>query len=172
MIISLIAAASTNRVIGVGNDLPWNLPADMKFFKEKTTGHCILMGRKTWNILGKALPGRTSLVVSGKKQDLPDNTFGFLSISEAVLFAKKNGEKELMVIGGGEIYAHTLPLADRSYLTHVRTKIENGTAFFPPIKSTEWKIVSNQNHPKDEKNSLELEFLVLERIRPISKDNL
>jgi dihydrofolate reductase len=131
MIISLIAAASTNRVIGVGNDLPWNLPADMKFFKETTTGHCILMGRKTWNILGKALPGRNSLVVSGNKQVLPDNTFGFLSISEAVLFAKNSGEKELMVIGGGEIYAHTLPLADRIYLTHVRTKIGNGTAFRP-----------------------------------------
>ena len=77
-----------------------------------------------------------------------------------------------MVIGGGEIYAHTLPLADRIYLTHVRTKIGNGTAFFPPIKSTEWKIVSVQNHPKDEKNSLEMEFLVLERIKPTSKENL
>ena len=164
MIISLIAAASTNRVIGIGNDLPWNQPADMKFFKEKTSGHCMLMGRKTWNILGKVLPGRISLIVSGKKLELPENAFGFTSISEAVQFAKNRGEQELMVIGGGEIYAHTLPLADRIYLTHIRTKIPNGTAFFPPIKATEWKIVSVVNHPKDEKNNLEMEFLVLERV--------
>jgi len=164
MIVSLIAAASSNRVIGIGNDLPWNLRADMKFFKEKTTGHHILMGRKTWNILGKALPGRTSLVVSGKKLDLPDNTFGFQSVSEAIQFAKSNGEKELMVIGGGEIYTHTLPLANRIYLTHVNTKIENGTAFFPPIRATEWKIVSSTNYPKDEKNKFEMEFMILERI--------
>ena len=164
MIISLIAAASTNRVIGIGNDLPWNLPADLKYFKEKTSGHCMLMGRKTWNILGKALPGRTTLVVSGKKLDLPENAFGFTSISEAVQFAKNRGEQELMVIGGGEIYAHTMPLADRIYLTHIRTKIKNGTAFFPPVKSSEWKIVSDLNYPKDEKNNLDMEFLVLEKV--------
>ena len=163
MTITLIAAASTNRVIGIGNDLPWHLPSDLKHFKDKTTGHFILMGRKTWEILGKPLPGRTSLVISGKKLDLPEGVHCFQSIGDAVSFAKEQGEKELMVIGGGEIYAHTLPLADRIYLTHVYTKISNGTAFFPPVRVAEWQIVSSEYQVKNEKNSFDLEFITLEK---------
>lgn len=164
MLISLIAAASTNRVIGVDQKLPWHLPEDLKHFKETTSGHHILMGRKTWETFPKPLPNRTSMVLSGKKLDLPEDVFGFLSIQEAIKKAKEAEETELFVIGGGEIYAHTLPLANRIYLTHVYTKIENGTAFFPPIKASEWQIVKSVRFKKDEKNAFDMDFMLLERI--------
>jgi len=161
MIISLIAAISTNRVIGIGNELPWNLPSDLQHFKRITMGRTILMGRKTWDIFGKPLPGRTSIVISGKKLDLPEKVKGFQSISEAIQYTKSTGESELMVIGGGEIYTHCLPLADKLYLTHVFTKIYNGTAFFPPVRSTEWKIMESEYKVKDEKNPFDMEYLTL-----------
>ncbi len=163
MRISLIAAASTNRVIGLNNELPWHLPADMRFFKETTKGHHILMGRKTWESFPKPLPERTSLVVSSRTLDLPEGVFGFDSIEKAIRFAESRHEKELMVIGGGKIYEETLPLAHCLYLTRVYTKVLNGTTFFPPVKESEWKIVSLKSRPKDEKNAFDMDFMVLER---------
>ena len=163
MEISLIAATSTNRVIGIGNDLPWNLPADMKFFKETTEGHHILMGRKTWEILGRALPKRTSLVISNSILSLPDGVHQFSKIEEAINFARSKGERELMVIGGGKIYEAALQLANRIYLTHVYTRIQNGTALFPPVLASEWQIVKSSYREKDGKNMFDMEFLVLEK---------
>jgi dihydrofolate reductase len=163
MKISLIAAASTNRVIGLNNELPWHLPADMRFFKETTKGHHILMGRKTWESFPKPLPERTSLVVSTQTLDLPEGVFGFDSIEKAIRFAESREEKELMIIGGGKIYEETLPVANRIYLTRVYTKVPGGTAFFPPVKESEWKIVSLTPRPKDEKNAFDMDFMVLER---------
>jgi dihydrofolate reductase len=165
MIISLIAAASTNRVIGINGDLPWRLPADLKFFKSKTLGHHILMGRKTWESLGKPLPDRISLVVSRQKLDLPEGVFGFKTVEEAIQFAENQNETELMVIGGGEIYAQTLPLAHQIYLTHVYTQLKNGTAFFPPVLQSQWQITESAFFPGDEKNGFAMDFLKLERRR-------
>ena len=165
MIVSLIAAASTNRVIGIGNELPWKLPADMQFFKEKTTGHAILMGRITWEILGKPLPNRTSIVISSQNLLLPDGVFQFNSIKAGIAHALELGETELMIIGGAKIYKAALHLADRIYLTHVYTKIQNGTSYFPPIHVKDWHIVASESRPKDEKNPLPMDFLVLEKKR-------
>lgn len=165
MIISLVAAASTNRVIGVQNDLPWHLPADMRFFKQTTLNHHIMMGRTTWEIFPKPLPGRISIVLSTQKQALPDGVFGFTNLEEGIGFAQQQGETELMVIGGGKLYEAVLPLANRLYLTHVYTRIKNGSAFFPPVKATEWEIKTSRFYPKDEANCFDMDFLMLERRR-------
>jgi dihydrofolate reductase len=164
MKISLIAAASSNLVIGLDGDLPWRLPTDLKHFKNITKGHHILMGRKTWDSLGKPLPDRTSLVISRKKMDLPEGAFGFTNIEEAIALASKNGEEELMVIGGGEIYRQMLHLANKIYFSHVYTKIENGTAFFPALSPENWKITESFFLPRGEKNPFSIDFLVLEKI--------
>jgi dihydrofolate reductase len=166
MIISLIAAASSNRVIGLNNELPWRLPADLKYFKAKTTGHHILMGRKTWESLGKALPERVSLVVSRQNLNLPEGVFGFHSVEDAVRFAEEQNESELFVVGGGEIYTQCLQMAHRIYLTHVYGQIKNGTAFFPPVLHEEWQITESSFRPTDEKNAFAMDFLVLEGRKP------
>jgi dihydrofolate reductase len=166
MIISLIAAASSNRVIGVQNQLPWHLPADLKFFKEKTLGHHILMGRKTWESFGKPLPGRTSVVIS-RNQDLnvPDGVFLVRALSDGIELARSRGETELMIIGGGQIFEDALPLADRLYITHVYTSIPHGEGIilFPPVLQSDWEIVTSENRNKDEKHAFEMDFMVLER---------
>lgn len=163
MIVSLIAAISTNRAIGIAGGLPWHLPSDLKFFKEKTMGHHLLMGRKTWDLFPKPLPGRISLVVSRKPITLPEGVFGFDSVEKAMEFACQKGETELMVIGGGEIYAACLPLAHRLYLTHVFARVPDAQTFFPPVRQTEWEIRSSRYQQQDEKNAHPMEFLVLER---------
>ncbi len=166
MIISLIAAASSNRVIGVQNQLPWHLPADLKFFKEKTLGHHILMGRKTWESFGKPLPGRTSVVISSNPgQIVPEGVFQFKEIEDGIEFARSKGESELMIIGGGQIFEKSIPFADRIYLTHVYTRISHGEGIilFPPVLQSDWKIVSCENRNKDEKHAFEMDFLELER---------
>lgn len=163
MKISLIAAASTNRAIGIENGLPWILPADLKFFKEKTLGHHILMGRKTWETLNRALPGRTMLVVSKSSLNLPEGVHHFNNLDSAIEFARSNREDELMVIGGGQIYEATIPIADLIYLTHVFTKVPEATAWFPSIKTSAWQIINSKFYPKDEKNQYAMEFLTLEK---------
>jgi dihydrofolate reductase len=166
MIISLIAAASSNRVIGTENRLPWHLPADLKFFKEKTLGHHILMGRKTWESFGKPLPGRTSVVIT-RNQELatPEGVFQFKEIQDGIEFARSRGEAELMIIGGGQIFEKSLPLANRIYLTHVCTRIQHGEGviLFPPVLQSNWQIASSEHRNKDEKHPFEMDFLILER---------
>lgn len=166
MIISLIAAASSNRVIGVQNQLPWHLPADLKFFKEKTLGHHILMGRKTWESFGKPLPGRTSVVISQSSGlVVPEGVFLFEQIKDGIEFARNRGESELMIIGGGQIFEKSIPFADRIYLTHVYTRIPHGEGviLFPSVLQSDWKIVSSEIRNKDEKHAFGMDFLVLER---------
>jgi dihydrofolate reductase len=163
MRISLIAAASANRVIGKDGGLPWHLPADLAHFKAFTMGHCMVMGRATWEAFPKALPGRTSLVISRSAPALPEGVIGVESAGQAIEEARRRGETELMVIGGGQIYTLFLPMASRIYLTRVHTRIENGGAFFPVISAPEWAIVHSEYRIKDEKNAFDMEFIVLER---------
>jgi dihydrofolate reductase len=163
MIISLIAAASHNRAIGKDGGLPWHLPADLKFFKEKTMGHHMLMGRKTWEAFPKALPGRTSIVLGKFAEPLPEGVFTVASLEEGVALAKSKGESELMVIGGGQVYEASLKLADRIYLTHVLTNISDATAFFPVVSALKWEIISSEFREKDEKNPFSMEFMELHR---------
>lgn len=152
--ISQIAAMSKNRVIGVKNDLPWNIPEDMKFFKDTTRGHICIMGRKTFESMGaKPLPKRLNVIVTRQKDYAPEGTVVFSSVEEALEFAKQEIKKksewgnEIFICGGGEIYAQTLPLADRVYLTVIDKEYE-GDAFFPELKISEFKLV--QESPRTE----------------------
>ena len=162
MIISLIVAASENNVIGKNNDLPWRLPDDMKFFVRTTKGHHILTGRKNLQSFGKLLPNRTNIVLTRDKNFEFEGAIIFHELEQAIAYAEKNGESELMIIGGGEIYRQALPQADRIYLTRVHTEIE-GDVFFPELNEDEWKLVSEDFHPKDEKHSYSFTFRTYER---------
>ena len=120
MILSLIVAAANHRVIGNQGKIPWKLPADMKYFRQKTEGHPIIMGRKTFQSIGKVLPSRRNIVIT--RHEFPANPLEFdvaHSLEDAIAIAKKDAPEEIFVIGGGEIYAQAMPLADRIYFTHV-----------------------------------------------------
>lgn len=165
MIISLIGAASDNNVIGQLGQIPWKLPDDLKYFKEKTMGKPIIMGRKTFDSMGKPLPGRTNIVVT-RRQDLKlDGVLITDSLESALKLAEKEKPEEIMVIGGGEIYRQALPHASRIYLTRVHTTVE-GDAFFPEFSEDEWELLSEEKHEKDARNEFDYTYLTYER-RPL-----
>lgn len=161
MKVSLIVAAAENNVIGKDNDLPWRLPDDMKFFVRTTKGHHILTGRKNLESFGKLLPNRTNIVLTRDQSYKFEGAEIFYDLEKAIAFAKENGEEELMIIGGGEIYKQAMPFANRVYLTRVHTEIEGDTLF--PVLGKEWKMVSSEFHPKDEKHKFEFTFIVYEK---------
>ena len=144
MIVSIIAAVSRNGVIGAGGKLPWHLPADFKRFKELTMGHPILMGRKTFESIGKPLPGRTNIVITRQKDFACCGALTTGSLEEALRICEK--EAEVFVIGGAEIYKEALPLADRIYLTRIEQGFE-GDTFLPEINPAVWKETSRQDFP-------------------------
>jgi dihydrofolate reductase len=134
--LSLIVAMSENRVIGVENRLPWHIPEDLKRFKQITSGHPILMGRKTFESIGKPLPGRTNVVISRNRDYRVEGVVTCFSLEEALQWAAKApGSDEIFVIGGGEIFRQALPIADRIYLTEVEWPFE-GDAHFPDFDET------------------------------------
>jgi len=149
MIISLIAAMDKNRLIGRANGLPWHLPADFKHFKEITMAKPVVMGRKTFESIGKALPGRKNIVIS-RSGFKADGVVGVDSI-ESALQAAANAE-EVMVIGGASFYEQMIDKADRMYLTHVDAECE-GDAWFPDFDDSQWEVVSEQQYDADEKNN-------------------
>ncbi len=160
MIISLIAAASENNVIGKDNKLIWKLTEDMKFFRKKTTGHHIIMGRKTFESTG-VLPNRTSIVISRNSGlKIPENCLLASSIEDAI--TKVKNDDEVFIIGGADIYRQSLEIADKIYLTRIHQTFE-GDAFFPEIDKTKWELVSQQNHQADEKNQYAYSFLEFDK---------
>lgn len=163
MIISSIVAVSENDVIGVDNDLPWRLPSDLKFFKETTHGHHILLGRKNYDSIGRPLPGRTNIIVTRNKEFYHSALVIKYDIMSAIEYSRKAGEKELFIIGGEQIYKQTMSLWDRLYLTRVHTKIDNGTAFFPEWDVNEWELKSSTKKTADAKNPIDHTFLKYER---------
>ena len=162
MIISIIVAVSDNNVIGKDNKLPWHLPADLKYFKQKTLGHHMVMGRKTFEALGKPLPGRTHVVISRQENLQIEGCTCVTSLEAAIDVAKKNGEAECFVIGGGEIFIKALMWVDRIYLTRVHHDWE-GDTFFHPLNKSDWKEISEDHFPPDEKNPFPYTFFVYER---------
>ena len=157
MKISLIAAVSQNGVIGNGSKIPWHIPADFKHFKEITMGHHILMGKKTYESIGRILPGRTNIILSSDENFKVEGAFVFDSIDKALKFAENNGETELMIIGGGSIYGTFYPMADKIYLTKVLRDF-GGDIKFPEIEMEKWKVESSQKHLDKE---IPFEFLEL-----------
>lgn len=162
MRVSFIVAKSENNVIGVNNKLPWHLKDDLQNFKKITMGHHILMGRKTFESIGKPLPGRMSLVVSTEPRANENSVFWFSSIFRAIKQAERNGETELFIIGGEKVFKSALSLVDRIYLTDVKCTIE-GDAFFPQLSVKNWKKISEQVFPKNADNDFDFTFQILDR---------
>ena len=160
MIISLIAAMGKGRVIGIENRLPWRLPADMKHFRALTMGKPVLMGRKTFDSIGKPLPGRTNIVVSQDLAFQPPGVKLARSITEALMLGEE--AEEIMVIGGASFYAQLLPQAQRLYITEIHHKFA-GDAFFPEWNPGEWREIERSDHPADADNSYSYSFVTLER---------
>ena len=155
--ISLIVAASTNNAIGKTNQMLWHLPEDFKFFKNTTWGMPIIMGRKTFESIGKALPGRTNIVLTSNKNWKKENVHTTTSIEAAIDFAKTTNAKEIFITGGAEIYKQTVSIADKIYITRVNTIIE-GDAFFPDINEKVWQLIYEKNIKADDKNEFDMSF--------------
>ena len=155
--ISIIVAASTNNVIGRNGELPWRLSEDLKHFKQTTMGCPIVMGRLTYESIGRPLPGRQNIVITRQKNYVADGCDVVASPDAAV--AVTNGAAEIMVIGGGEIYQLFLPLADRIYMTRVHAVID-GDAEFPSMDEDEWHMSSHEKHAADATNEFDFTFEV------------
>ena len=151
--ITMIAALSQNNVIGVDNRLPWHLPADLAFFKQKTLHHTVLMGRHTYDSIGKALPKRTNVVLTRDPNFQAENVRVAHTLNEALALASSGEQDELFVIGGAMLYEACMPFAQKLYLTRVLTMIENGTAFFPEPDPANWKKTASVIHEADENNA-------------------
>ena len=157
MIISIIAAVGKNNVIGVNNELPWKLSADLKRFRQITSGKPVVMGRKTFESIGKPLPNRMNIIITRDKNYTIDGCVAVHSAEGALNAAK--GSKEIMIIGGGQIFREFLPKAKRMYLTVIEKEF-GGDAYFPEYAKNEWKEVSREDH---EDNGLKYSFVDLER---------
>jgi len=160
--VSLIVAMARNRVIGINNTLPWHLPADLKHFKTLTTGHHIVMGRKTYQSIGKPLPGRTSVVVTRNPGYAPPGVITVNSIEAAV--SACGDDDEIFVIGGAELYRQAMAFADRVYLTEIDAEIP-GDAHFTELDSKQWQETGRISHVSDEKNPYPYHFVVYDRKR-------
>ncbi|MCW8906970.1 MAG: type 3 dihydrofolate reductase [Sedimenticola sp.] len=161
--ISLIAAMDEERVIGVDNRLPWRLPADLQHFKRLTLGKPIIMGRKTWESLPGLLPDRPHIVISANPEYRAPGCRVVSSVEAAL--AAAGDVDEVMIVGGANLYAQLLPLADRLYLTRVCTRVEGGDTRFPAFDRSEWQEVARSDHPADERNPFDYSFLTYERVR-------
>ncbi len=150
--------------IGLRNRLPWHLSADQKRFKELTLGHTLIVGRKTFESIGRPLPGRKMIVVSRDRNFRAEGIQAAGSLDKALELARQAGETEVFIAGGAAIYAQTLPLADRIYLTRVQA-VCNTDTFFPPIDLHQWKEQLISQHEADDKNEYPFTFSILERVR-------
>ena len=165
--LSIIVAASQNNVIGNQGDLPWRMPADLKYFKQLTMNHAMIMGRTTYESIGRPLPGRTTIVLS---RSATENTFaeGVLvarSLEDAIQSAcslENRDGNEIFITGGSQIYDLALPKVNRIYLTRIQATVE-GDAFFPELDNSIWKSISKEDRPADEKNEHNCSFEVYER---------
>jgi dihydrofolate reductase len=165
LIISLIAAVSKNHVIGKNNDLPWNLPDDMKFFMNTTKAHHCIMGRKNYESIPekfRPLPNRTNIVVTRQKDFQAPGCIVVNAIDKGLTIARENGEAETFIIGGAEIYRSTMEQTNRMYLTEIDAVIE-GDTYFPEFDKKIWKEIKRQHHVADERHKFAFDFVVYEK---------
>ena len=160
MTLSCIVAVADNGVIGKDNELPWHLPADLEHFKTLTMGHAIIMGRKTFESIGRPLPGRTSIMLTRSRDDAPEGVTVVGSLDEALESCGKDADA--FVIGGASVFREALPRCDRLYLTRVHADIE-GDTFFPPGSLRGWTLLEDEPHPPDEKHPYPYSFQIYER---------
>ncbi len=158
--ISIIVAVAENNVIGKDNSLIWHLPRDLKHFKETTTGHYVIQGRKTFESCGKPLPNRTNVIITRDKNYKAEGCIVVNSLEEAIAEAKN--DPEAFIIGGGKIYEQAMSLVDRIYLTKVHHSFE-GDTFFPRISMEEWEEVDRRDFEPDEKNKYSFTILILDK---------
>ena len=163
MQIALIAAMAQNRVIGRDNQLPWRISADLRRFKALTMGKPIVMGRKTWESIGRPLPGRTNIVITRDAGFQADGCRVVHSIEQALEVAA--GHEQVMIIGGANLYQQMLGRADRLYLTLVKAEVD-GDAWFPEFDQAEWREIGRESHGADADNEYDYEFITLERAHP------
>jgi len=162
MIISLLVAMDEHNGIGKDNRLPWHLSADLKRFKALTMGHYLIMGRKTYESIGRPLPGRIMVIITRSPDYQVENCLVAHSLEEALGIAEQAGESEAFVIGGGQIFAQALPMADRIYLTRVQT-VSEADVFFPEFDARDWVVLETSDFPADEKNQFPSKYQVLIR---------
>jgi dihydrofolate reductase len=158
--LNLIVATANNNVIGLGGKMPWHLPAELAYFKQVTMGHPIIMGRKTFESIGRVLPGRRNIVVSANSAWQHEGVEVATSVDTALALV---AGQSAFVIGGATLYAAALPIADRVYLTSIHANVD-GDTFFPPLPETEWQETSRRARPKDEKNGYDVDFIVFDRL--------
>ena len=162
--ISIVAAVADNGAIGKDNQLLWHITEDMRYFRKLTTGHTVIMGRKTWESIGKPLPNRRNIVVSKSFSAADFKTLnGSVEVFPSLEAALKASENEVFVIGGGEIYSQAIPLADKMYLTRVHITVEEADTFFPRLNFSDWREVSRNYFPRGEVFQYPFEFVVLVR---------
>ncbi len=161
MIISLIVAHDRNRVIGYQGKMPWHIPRDLRHFKRLTMGHCVVIGRKTFESIGKVLPGRHWLVLSSQKRENVDGKLTWVSsVEEALEIAKQHGERELFVAGGSQIYRLFMPIADRMYITLINS-VYPGDTYFPQYDSSNWEKIREEFIPLTPQNMVPISFIYL-----------
>lgn len=160
--LSIIVAAAENNVIGINNQLPWHLPADLKYFKQTTMGKPIIMGRKTFEEVGRLLPGRPNIMITRQANYIHEGLYIVPSLDAAIEKAKSFNADEIFITGGGEIFKQALPVVDRVYITRVHATVD-GDAYFPEFNTTGWQLVKNDRHEKDEKHHYAFTFEVWER---------
>ena len=157
--IAMIVAMGENHVIGKDNQMPWHLPNDLKWFKQVTGGHSIVMGRKTFESIGKPLPNRQNIILTRQSDYQPAGTTTVSSIKEALQLAQ---EEDLFVIGGANVYQQFLPYADRLYITKIHETFE-GDAYFPDFDQKDWKMIKKRAGQMDEKNKFAHDFYIYQR---------
>jgi len=162
VIVSMIVAMDENRGIGKDNRIPWHIPSDLQRFKRLTLGHHIIMGRKTYESIGRLLPGRKTIILTRNPNYPAQDCIVAHSIEEALFIAKNSGETEVFIIGGGEIYQQSIPFVDRIYLTIVHASFEADT-YFPALNPHEWEELESAYHPAKEPDSHSYTFKLLAR---------
>jgi dihydrofolate reductase len=164
VIISMIVAMDEKRGIGKAGGLPWRLSSDLKRFRDLTMGHHIVVGRKTFESIGRPLPGRQMIVVTRNQNFQPEGVFVVRSLDAAVSLARDRGERELFICGGAQIYSQALEAANRIYLTQVHADV-NADTFFPELDYSDWAEIESSRIPASEKDQFPSTFKVLERVR-------
>ena len=163
MIVSSIVAVGKNNEIGKNNDLLWHLPKDMQWFIDNTRGHTVIMGRKTYESLGKPLPKRLNIIITRNKDFNPEGVIVTHTIEDALQKAKEENTDEAFIIGGGHIYEQTLDMLDRLYLTQVHGSFAGADTFFPEINWDNWRVLKKEENPVDERHAYAFDFYILER---------
>jgi dihydrofolate reductase len=164
MRISAIVAISDNFAIGEKDMIPWYLPVDLKYFRDLTIGHSVVMGRKTYDSIGKSLPKRNNIVITSDPFLISSQFYTVHSINEALELALGLGETETFIIGGGQIYKQSASLWDRMYITKVNLTVPEADTFFPEWVEKDWKCISETKNIPDEKNQFQSQFLIYDRI--------